>query len=206
MSKKGEIVFTKYGPYSVVDTHIEDSSGEKLDTPRVISLCRCGESSNKPYCDGTHGEIGFVGEREKEDKNGTNNYVGEKITIHDNRYICCHHGTCNLENVFESEKRPWIDPDGSDNVDEIIRVVKECPSGALAYTRDGEKVDSWNTEQKVIVTKDGPLHVQGGVELKDDQQSERVLVSKEHYTLCRCGKSKKKPFCDGSHIDIGFKD
>ena len=202
---KGEIVFTKYGPYTVVDTDIVDEDGSKIETPRVISLCRCGESENKPFCDGHHGEVGFIGERESEDIRGTIDYVGEKITVHDNRHICCHHGTCNMEGVFLSEADPWIVPDGSDDLDAIIDVVKKCPSGALIYTVDGKYEDSWTEEQKIIVKKDGPLHVEGNVELKDDLESDSNLVTRNHYALCRCGQSKNKPFCDGTHIDIEFK-
>ena len=127
---KGVIVFTKYGPYTVVDTDIVDEEGRKIETPRVISLCRCGESG---------------------DIRGTIDYVGEKITVHDNRHICCHHGTCNMEGVFLSEADPWIVPDGSDDLDAIIDVVKKCPSGALIYTVDGKSEDSWTEEQKIIV-------------------------------------------------------
>ena len=93
----------------------------------------------------------------------------------------------------------------ADNVDEVIDIVKMCPSGALSYTLNGRYEDSWTEEQRIVVTKDGPLHVEGGVELKDDLESDKNLVSENHYALCRCGKSKNKPFCDGSHIEEGFK-
>lgn len=202
---RGEIVFTKYGPYTVVDTEVVDEERGKIETPRVVSLCRCGESENKPFCDGTHGKIGFIGERESEDKKGTRDYIGKKITVHDNRHICSHHGTCSMEGVFLSDKDPWIVPDGTDDVEAVIGIVKKCPSGALSYTLEGKHEDSWTKEQRIIVTRDGPLHVQGGVELKDDLESAKNLVSTNHYALCRCGKSKNKPFCDGSHIEVNFK-
>lgn len=60
-TKNGEIVFTKYGPLTVVDTDIYLEDSTKLETPRVVSLCRCGESTSKPFCDGTHIDIGFKG-------------------------------------------------------------------------------------------------------------------------------------------------
>jgi CDGSH-type Zn-finger protein len=56
----------------------------------------------------------------------------------------------------------------------------------------------------VTVTKDGPYAVTGGIELADVVFGEGA--STEHYTLCRCGASKNKPFCDGSHWHVGFKD
>lgn len=203
--KKGEIVFTEYTPYLVVNTKLFDQEGNEIDVPEVYSLCRCGKSKTKPFCDGTHSKIAFVGNREKEDKRGTKAYIGEKITIYDNRFLCQHKGACKLEGVFKSNDRPWIDPDGYEGINKIIEVIKLCPSGALTYSVDGVEVRSWNENQKIIVAKDGPYCIQGEVSLKDSLLSSNILVSKEHYTLCRCGESKKKPFCDGTHHDIEFK-
>ena len=101
------------------------------------------------------------------------------------------------------KQEPWIDPDGAD-VDEIIRVIRMCPSGALSYSIDGVLHDSVDREQGVTVTKDGPYDVVGGIEL-DDPEGNRP-GSKEHYTLCRCGSSKNKPFCSGEHWYVNFKD
>lgn len=205
MKKKGEIVFTKYNPYTVVNTKLVDAEGKEIKTDKVYTLCRCGKSKYKPFCDGHHNSNGFTGDREKEPKKGTRDYVGEKITIHDNRYICSHHGACVLEDVFDSDSRPWINPDGSEDIEAVISIIKLCPSGALSYTIGDQKVDEWFKEQVIIVSKDGPYHVRGSVELIDDLESSQILISREHYTLCRCGESKKKPFCDGSHEKTGFK-
>lgn len=54
------------------------------------------------------------------------------------------------------------------------------------------------------MTKDGPYAVEGAVELVDGQWAQGA--SKARYTLCRCGASKNKPFCDGSHFEVGFRD
>ena len=56
----------------------------------------------------------------------------------------------------------------------------------------------------VTVTKDGPYVVTGAIELFDQARGEGA--SSEHYALCRCGGSKNKPFCDGTHWHIGFSD
>ncbi len=203
--KKGEIVFTEYTPYLVVNVKLYNHEGEEIEVPEVYTLCRCGKSKSKPFCDGSHSRIGFAGTREKEDKRGTKAYIGEKITIFDNRFICQHKGACKLEGVFKYGEKPWIDPNGNDDVNKIIEIIKLCPSGALSYSVDGVEVTSWHEEQKIIVGKDGPYCIQGEVSIKDSLLSSKVLVSKEHYTLCRCGESHKKPFCDGTHGDIGFK-
>ena len=59
--KKSEIVLTQYSPLLAVDTKLVDADGQTTDTPRVYSLCRCGESNFKPMCDGSHEKHGFKG-------------------------------------------------------------------------------------------------------------------------------------------------
>ena len=101
-------------------------------------------------------------------------------------------------------ERPWIDSNGA-SIDEIIETVKKCPSGALSYSIDGiEYIDQEEREPMITVSKDGPYNITGGIELVGIKIPENV--SKEHYSLCRCGASKNKPFCDGSHLQINFKD
>ncbi|MEE8132920.1 MAG: CDGSH iron-sulfur domain-containing protein, partial [Nitrososphaerales archaeon] len=96
-----------------------------------------------------------------------------------------------------------IDPDGA-TVEEVIETVKKCPSGALSFTIDNVEHRDQDKEPKVTVSRDGPYFVVGSIELKNGHRFEGT--SKEHYTLCRCGGSKNKPFCDGTHWYIKFKD
>jgi len=203
--KKGEIVFSKHSPYMVVDAKITDNK-TVLNTPRVVSICRCGQSSKMPLCDGSHSEAQFLGERQEEDSRGTKEYKGTAITIHDNRYICCHDGSCIklLPTVFRRKDRPWIDPDGA-TVEEIINTIKKCPSGALSYSIDNKKNDSYFENQEIIAERGGPLHIRGTIEIIDDNNSDALLISKNHCTLCRCGESTHIPYCDGSHHDIDFE-
>jgi glutamate synthase domain-containing protein 2 len=79
-----------------------------------------------------------------------------------------------------------------------------CPSGALSYSIDGIKFDSLDRKPGVKLRRDGPYYVVGGVGLIDYNKSKPE--SKEHYALCRCGGSKNKPFCDGTHWYIKFRD
>jgi len=133
------------------------------------------------------------------------NYVGKQIAIHDNRGICAHAGHCTdkLASVFKLNEEPWIDPDGA-STEDIIETIKKCPSGALSYSLDGVEHRDQERPPMVTVTKDGPYAITGGIELLGIQKGEEA--SDEHYTLCRCGGSKNKPFCDGTHWHIGFKD
>jgi CDGSH-type Zn-finger protein len=186
--------------------NIQKSKGDPCTTITGVALCRCGGSSNKPFCDGTHGKNSFTDKKLSDGTlNKCDNYVGKQITIHDNRGICAHAGHCtdNLSSVFKLSEEPWIDPDGATTKD-IINTIKKCPSGALSYTVDNVEHRDQDREPMVTVTKDGPYAVTGDIELVDQPQGEGA--STEHYTLCRCGGSKNKPFCDGTHWHIGFKD
>ncbi len=182
------------------------ANGEACATVRGIALCRCGGSKNKPFCDGTHGTNGFTDRRIADDNQDRRvSYVGKRITIHDNRSICAHAGSCTerLGSVFRMQQEPWVDPDGA-SAEEVIETVKKCPSGALSYSVDDVEYPGEARESMVTVTDDGPYAITGGIELIGVAFGEGA--SKEHYTLCRCGASKNKPFCDGSHWNVGFRD
>ena len=198
---------TPNGPYLVKNLeNLQNSKGDRLPTKPVIALCRCGGSANKPFCDGTHAKQGFSGEKLTDgSKDKRDNYKGKKITMHDNRGICSHSGNCtdNLASVFRLKTEPWIDPVGAE-AEVIIETIRKCPSGALSYSI--EDVEHRDQERKptITVSKDGPYYVTGGIELINERRGEDA--STEHFTLCRCGGSKNKPFCDGTHWNIKFED
>jgi CDGSH-type Zn-finger protein len=201
------------GPYYLLNDatpapvpNLRRANGEPCATARGVALCRCGGSKNKPFCDGTHSTIGFSDRKLSDgslDRRAS--YAGKRITIHDNRGICSHAGFCTdrLASVFRMGQEPWIDPDGA-TVEEIVAAVRRCPSGALSYSIDGVEHRDQEREPAVTVTDHGPYAVTGGVELVGVPFGEGA--SREHYTLCRCGASKNKPFCDGSHWHAGFRD
>lgn len=115
------------GPYIVKNARkLERASGQDLGAEERMALCRCGQSSDKPHCDGTHRDVGF-----------------------------------------EAPGTP--EPEGGDDGEGYIKV------------RDN-----------------GPLLLRG------------IAIAAEHegddYVLCRCGESDSKPFCDGSHRDVGFTE
>ena len=210
---KPKILPLPNGPYYLLNDmqmkvvpNLQNSKSQKLSSIRGIALCRCGGSKNKPFCDGTHGTNDFKSKKlsgRVKDKRKT--FVGKKTTIHDNRGICAHSGFCtdNLSKVFKLKQEPWIDPDGETGK-KIIQTIKKCPSGALSYSIDGKEHRDHDRKPMVTVSKNGPYHVTGGIELLGESFGEGA--SKEHYTLCRCGGSKNKPFCDGTHWYIKFKD
>jgi CDGSH-type Zn-finger protein len=88
----------------------------------------------------------------------------------------------------------------------VIETVRKCPSGALSYSIDGIEYRDQDRKPMITVSKDGPYIVIGGIALMGNDSQFGQGASKEHYTLCRCGASKNKPFCDGAHREINFKD
>jgi CDGSH-type Zn-finger protein len=212
MAAKPKIACLPNGPYSLVNEEtglgetLRRSSGEPLAVAGKASLCRCGGSKKKPFCDGTHRTNGFSDRIDADPAaNPRRTYVGKKITILDNRAICSHAAYCTdeLASVFRHKQDPWIDPDGA-AADRIIETVRKCPSGALSYAIDGVEAAPPQRAPMVTVCDNGPYAITGGVELMGVKFGDGA--STEHYTLCRCGASKNKPFCDGSHWYVDFKD
>lgn len=207
MSDEVKIDVLSDGPL-IVDNlkKLTGADGTAIKTEGKTALCRCGSSSNKPFCDGSHKKAGFVSAREKEgslDKEDP--YEGKEITVYDNRAICCHAGECvsNLSSVFDVSSRPWIRPDNA-AVDQIKEVVEKCPSGALSYVVGGVHIRDFDREAEIRIAKNGPYNVTGGIKLGVPEDIQPP--SREHYSLCRCGASKNKPYCDGSHGEAGFSD
>ena len=206
--KKPEITFTKNSPYLVADMDKVVSKDKAFPLRKVTSLCRCGQSKNMPYCDGSHVAAQFNGEKE-EDRCGyaKKTYQGQGITVFFNPGLCAHVGIClrRLPQVFDLEKRPWINANGADK-EEIIATIEKCPSGALTYSLvDGPHAINC-PENSIKITKNGPYECSGQILLKDDNNTADELDAKERYCLCRCGKSKNKPLCDGQHRYFPFEE
>jgi len=203
---KPVISCSKNGPMIVKGLeNFIDSDGSRLETQPALGLCRCGASKNKPFCDGSHKEAGFsddIPENRTEDK--ARAYQGKAITIHNNPLLCSVAEYCHkeLEAVFDTSKDPWIEPDG-DTLERIKTLIEKCPSGALSYSIKDQPQPEISCAATIKIEKNGPLRITGSIELKAHWGQG---ASREHYTLCRCGASKNKPFCDGAHATIGFDD
>lgn len=206
MENKPTIECTQDGPYLIKNlTRLKNTNREAVTCKPVMALCRCGNSANKPFCDGTHLKNGFSGSKLSDGNNNKRDtYRGKQITLHDNRSICSHAGRCTdgLATVFKYGAEPWIDPNGA-QAQQIIDVIKKCPSGALSYSIDDVEHRDQPHAASVTVSKNGPYEISGGVDLVGQTWGQGA--STEHYALCRCGASKNKPFCDGSHWSINFK-
>jgi CDGSH-type Zn-finger protein/truncated hemoglobin YjbI len=190
--------------------------GEPLPSRPLMALCRCGSSAMKPYCDGNHAKIAFSDAKDSgRVPDRRNTYIGQQVTILDNRGTCQHSGFCTdrLATVFHAKTDPFVTPSGG-RMDEIIRAVRDCPSGALSYAVDGvearDAVDFHNTRPPTIeVTKDGPYRITGGIALEEARGNDvarNAGASIEHFALCRCGHAQNKPFCTGMHWYVEFRD
>lgn len=203
-----KITVTNGGPYMVEDgIPIYDHEGNPIAATGVYFMCRCGGSKSKPFCDGTHNSNNFNGQEFASKDTAAerrDTYVGDGVTIYDDRSRCAHAGFCtdNLASVFKMGTEPWVDAKGA-TADQIINVVKMCPSGALSFTRTaGSESEEDSLGPKVTVAPDAPYATRGVEVVSGDGES---YDARERQTLCRCGGSRNKPFCDGTHWYIGFK-
>jgi len=168
-------------------------------------LCRCGASTNKPFCDGTHMEAQWDGE---ESAGGayaerSRELGGTGITVRDDRSICVHAGFCGtrVSNIWKLTG----DTDDSTVRLQVINMVEKCPSGALTYQLDGGDEDVEPTlPTEIAAIDDGPLWVEGGIPVQTTDGE--VIETRNRVTLCRCGASSNKPLCDGSHKEAQFRD
>src|SRR5580693_4367924 len=213
----GGIATAKNGPYLVTNAAaVRNHLGETLTLPPQLALCRCGASASKPFCDGTHATSGLTDDKDpKRVPDQRDTYPGEQVTIFDNRGICQHSGLCTdrLATAFRTKAEPFVAPSGA-RMDELVRAVRDCPSGALSLAFDqveARDLTDWHgtREQAVEITQDGPYRVTGSLPLADSAGADVPRAagsSREHYALCRCGHSQNKPFCSGMHWYVDFRD
>lgn len=131
-------------------------------------------------------------------------YRGRDIEVSFDLDLCVHVGEClrGEPRVFKLDRRPWALPDAG-GADDVARVIEMCPSGALQYHRlDGKPQEEHRGSTKVTPIRDGPLIVVGEIQVTRDNGTVEVLP---RATLCRCGESRHKPFCDNQHLRTGFK-
>lgn len=170
------------------------------------ALCRCGQSENKPFCDGTHTKIHFDG-TETEDYEpfdmGAEMIYGPALTLADKKLLCAHARFC----IRAGGIRSLIaKSDNREARETALEEVRNCPAGRLVI-RDNEsgKVIEPEFEKSIVVieyppmNEDGPLWVRGGIPI--ESADGKLYEIRNRVTLCRCGISKNKPFCDGSHIE-----
>ncbi|NOY58280.1 MAG: hypothetical protein GXO75_05000 [Calditrichaeota bacterium] len=133
-------------------------------------------------------------------------YSNGEITIFWKPAKCIHAGECvkALPKVYDPKAKPWIKIENA-TTDELKSQIDKCPSGALSYKDNkGDALEMTNYETKIEVLENGPLLIYGKLKItyKKDNQEQKNKVT----AFCRCGASKNKPYCDGTHIEINFSD
>lgn len=130
-------------------------------------------------------------------------YASGDVTIVWQPSLCIHSEKCfhGLPAVFDPTRRPWIDPHAA-TAETIIAQVRNCPSGALSIESGNKAAGPKESAVRAEVLRDGPLLVHGDMTVVD---AEGKTTAHEGATaFCRCGASKNKPYCDGSHKTVGF--
>jgi CDGSH-type Zn-finger protein/uncharacterized Fe-S cluster protein YjdI len=130
-------------------------------------------------------------------------YAGDAVDITYNVKRCIHAEICvqRLSQVFNPKKRPWIDANG-ETAERIVAVVSQCPSGALHTIRKDEgPAETTPTQNTITLWQDGPLQVRGNISIT---AAGIAMEDETRATLCRCGASHYKPFCDNTHKEIDF--
>lgn len=132
-------------------------------------------------------------------------YRNDTISVTFEPRLCIHSALClrGLPAVFDVGRRAWVDVDAA-TAEEIATVVATCPSGALQFERlDGGAAEQAQEPVTIEARTNGPLRVRGRVQVLDG--SGALLRETTRATLCRCGHSSNKPFCDNSHREAGFQ-
>lgn len=130
-------------------------------------------------------------------------YRGKDIEVSFDLDVCIHVGECLRGDpaVFKLDRRPWALPDAG-TADGVAEVIHRCPSGALQYRRHDGGPEEEHDGTTISPIKNGPLLVVGDIEVRrEDGTTERLPRA----TLCRCGESKHKPFCDNEHLKTKFR-
>ena len=225
-SNGSKIVVTPNGPYLVsgsvplmvetIGVNAEGGSwtwepGRSFELKEKYALCRCGASATKPYCDGTHAKIAWdaaetalhtpFAEQAK-------TIDGPVMGLQDAEVLCAFARFCDNDGTI------WqlvTEATGGEKEQTTVHEAVSCPSGRLVLHRNdtGAAIEP-NLAKSISVTEDpakksaGPLWVRGGIEVIG--QDGKPYEVRNRQTLCRCGKSANKPFCDGTHVDVDFHD
>ena len=226
MKKEQKIKIVENGPYLVIgdvplkrENSIPDSDGipvkwqkrGNIKSGENVMLCRCGKSKTKPFCDQSHIKTKFNGKEVASNikfDEQAETFDGPELILKDADSLCSVARFCELNESVWNLVEHSSDPEKKKLA---IQESCNCPSGRLVIydKKTGKKIEP-KLDKEICVTEDtaaglsGPLWVKGGV-LVEGADGKKYEV-RNRVTLCRCGKSKNKPFCDGEHLNTKFVD
>jgi len=220
------VTVTKNGPYLVTgdvalakQTILADAEGgseawqegESIVHPAIYALCRCGASRTKPFCDGMHHKIGFDGTEvasRQPHRDQASFSDGPVLQLSDAVSLCALGRFCDPNGTVWEQANRTDDPEVRAM---FIRQVNNCPSGRLVASdkATGRAIEttlpvSIGLIEDPVEECSGPLWLRGGISVVAADGYEYEVRNRT--TLCRCGASKNKPFCDGSHVPVKFQD
>lgn len=221
--KKPKINIIKNGPYVVTGNvplyekiivpkgkRYEFKAGRVFPQTQEYALCRCGKSKNLPFCDGSHEKAGFIGtETASNDRYEERAELleGPDINLLDD-HRCAFARFCHREegNVWELTENSG-DPK---HKEEAVKAASDCPAGRLtAIDKTGKAIEP-EYEPSIDIIQDPENEVSAGIFVKGNIPIEsadgHIYEIRNRAALCRCGKSRNKPFCDATHVRIKFSD
>jgi CDGSH-type Zn-finger protein len=193
VSEPVQITVIPDGPLKISGAGEVRFCGERIAAGDDVYLCRCGDSTNAPFCDGTHTKMGFSGAAEVTPDKEIRVWEGKTLRTHFNPNACMHVYLCKPLNDLRAAE---LEGDTA-AATEIMRVVGTCPSGALSYELKADVPEPAEPTLPAIEIMEG-----GEVRVQVDFEINAPLFERQaddRATLCRCGKSKSKPWCDGRH-------
>lgn len=197
MAKNLAITVTP-GPLKVVGAETLHFCGEPVAIEADAYLCRCGGSASAPFCDGSHKTNGFKSDSAAREPMPLKIWQGKTLRTHFNPNACMHVFYC--QPLAELRRREEAGDAAA--ASEIAKVVQSCPSGALTYE---PKEEGWAPDgdaasdaehPDIEIMEGGEIRIQRAFELNRELHEKQP---RDRATLCRCGSSKNKPFCDGRH-------
>lgn len=221
-----KIVITKNGPYQVTGNvpirlmvirpnasgeSWEWEDGRVLPADSEYNLCRCGQSKTKPFCDGSHARVRFDGQETASRRPFVRQAEvqdGPTLVLQDAESLCAFARFC------DPAGKIWALVPQSDDPKARALAIREgmaCPSGRLVvHDKASGKAFEPDLPPSIGVVEDpalecsGPLWVRGGIRIESDDGA--AYEVRNRVTLCRCGASNNKPFCNGSHANVPFRD
>jgi CDGSH-type Zn-finger protein len=185
--------------------------GKSFEVGVEYALCRCGSSKNKPFCDTTHVKVKFNGAEtasRKPYREQAESVRGPGLILKDCQSLCAGAGFCHRKSGTWNLTENSGDPECRKTA---IQQACNCPSGRLvACDKDANEDIEPKFTPSIALVEDpdnglsGPIWLRGGVQLESSDGKPYEI--RNRITVCRCGKSGNKPFCDGTHIDIRFSD
>jgi len=177
--------------------------GKKYPVQENYALCRCGQSGNKPFCDGTHLKVNFDGTETASHEpyvDQAKRIKGPALELTDAQELCSAARFCHRAGGIWNLTKQSGDPEAKRIA---IEEAGNCPSGRLVIWDKKEKAIEPEFEPSIVLVEDpqedmsGPIWVRGGIPVESADGSTYEI--RNRVALCRCGKSSNKPFCDGGH-------